>query len=110
MTEQEGTHPPPENEGSTAGPAAQPASAGGSAPTGKAPQGQEDEYEEIDLYTAEVSCKCGRKLAANAWFCPRCGRVFLINMLLALVVLATGFALMTQAVQYLLGLLAKVRH
>ena len=45
-----------------------------------------DDYEDVDAYTAEIACKCGKQLAANAWFCPRCGRVFLLNMLFALVV------------------------
>jgi hypothetical protein len=66
-----------------------------------------DETEEVDNYTAEVACKCGRKIAANAWFCPQCGRVYLLNMLFALVVLATGFALLNQLVLYLLSLFSK---
>ena len=71
------------------------------APTAK------DETEEVDNYSAEVACKCGRKVAANAWFCPQCGRVYLLNMLFALVVLATGFALLNQLVLYVLSLFSK---
>ena len=65
-----------------------------------------DDYEDVDAYTAEIACKCGKQLAANAWFCPRCGRVFLLNMLFALVVLGTSFALMTHLVTWLLSFFA----
>jgi hypothetical protein len=65
-----------------------------------------DEYEDVDAYTAEMACKCGKQLAANAWFCPRCGRIFLLNMLFALVVLGTSFALMTHLVTWLLSFFA----
>lgn len=66
----------------------------------------DDEYENVDIYTAEVTCKCGRQIAANAWFCPQCGRPYLVNMLFALIVLATGFALLNQLVKYVLSLLS----
>ncbi len=65
-----------------------------------------DDYEDVDAYTAEMACKCGKQLAANAWFCPRCGRIFLLNMLFALVVLGTSFALMTHLVTWLLSFFA----
>jgi len=70
------------------------------------PDATDDEYENVDIYTAEVTCKCGRKIAANAWFCPQCGRPYLVNMLFALIVLATGFALLNQFVKYVLSLLS----
>ena len=76
----------------------------------KAARDEEAEYEEADVYTAEMTCKCGKKLAANAWFCPRCGRMFLINMLFALVVLATGFAILNQIVQWLLSWFSQQRR
>lgn len=71
------------------------------------PAADEDEYEKIDTYTADITCKCGRSIAANAWFCPQCGRPYLVNMLFALVVLATGFALLNQLVMYLLSLFSR---
>ena len=68
---------------------------------------EKDEYEDVDIYTADMACKCGKQIAANAWFCPRCGRPYLVNMLFALVVLATGFALLNQLVQWLLSLVSR---
>jgi hypothetical protein len=67
-----------------------------------------EQYEDADIYTADMNCKCGRSIAANAWFCPQCGRPYLVNMLFALVVLATGFALLNQAVQYVIGLFSRI--
>jgi hypothetical protein len=71
------------------------------------PAAIDDEYENVDIYTAEVACKCGKQIAANAWFCPQCGRPYLVNMLFALIVLATGFALLNQLVQYVLSLFSR---
>jgi hypothetical protein len=73
-----------------------------SADAAKAKADDDGDLEPVDVYTAEVACKCGKQLAANAWFCPRCGRVYLLNMLFALVVLATSFALMTHLVSWIL--------
>jgi len=76
----------------------------------KKPETPDDEYEPADVYTAEMKCKCGKMIAANAWFCPQCGRPYLVNMLFALIVLATGFALLSHLVQWLLSLVAHGRQ
>lgn len=67
----------------------------------------DDEVEAADVYTAEFTCKCGRKIAANAWFCPQCGRPYLVNMLFALIVLAMGFSLLNQLVLYVFSLFSR---
>ena len=73
-------------------------------PSPPAAKPADNEVEEADVYSAEVACKCGRKIAANAWFCPQCGRPYLVNMLFALIVLAMGFSLLNQLVLYLFSL------
>ena len=87
-----------------------PGQGGTSPPKAAGRDDADDEYETVDIYTAEITCKCGKQIAANAWFCPRCGRVYLMNMLFALVVLAAGFALLNQVVQWVLAWLSRAKR